>query len=501
MPSVASVLDKCPYAAGESLKRKNIDEKRQLVHELSNDSDSAFDVLMKWGRAELLQVLCAELGERKNKTRLKKDQIINKLLKVVSEKKDSSTTTERNSKRQRKNVSSVKTTKGKDTLYCTNLACQDKVSREDIFCRRCSCCICGDYDSNKDPSIWLACDYDPPFTCGFSCHLECALKSEKSGIKEDEPSHAVDGCYYCVSCGRTNSLLECWEKQLTIATETTRVDVLCSRLVLAQKLLKGTEKYTKLSEPVGKAVKCLETELGGPLNDLPSMKRRGNVTRLASAPNVKDLCSSALTLFDALTKIRFEDVDATSLTLILGSEKGTSSKGYIIHYRVWHRKASEKDYTEKLTCALVSPKTRYVVSGLTPATEYCFKVVSFRGLKETSVVETKVSTKTSQEEETTSSEKEKQLALKETVIEKAVGVSNGESSSDRGLEFEDCVGVLRQLELGGNVDTEFRLKFLTWYGLHANSDKKNLVKGFVNQLVKDPKALADQLIRTFSDLI
>lgn len=95
-------------AAGESLKRKNIDEKRQLVHELSKDSDSAFDVLMKWGREELLQVLCAELGEKENNTKLKKDQIINKLLKVVSEKKDSSTTTERNSKIQRKNTSSVK---------------------------------------------------------------------------------------------------------------------------------------------------------------------------------------------------------------------------------------------------------------------------------------------------------------------------------------------------------------------------------------------------------
>lgn len=95
-------------AAGESLKRKNIDEKRQLVHELSKDSDSAFDVLMKWGREELLQVLCAELGEKENNTKLKKDQIINKLLKVVSEKKDSSTTTERNSKIQRKNTRSVK---------------------------------------------------------------------------------------------------------------------------------------------------------------------------------------------------------------------------------------------------------------------------------------------------------------------------------------------------------------------------------------------------------
>ncbi|KAG2323464.1 hypothetical protein Bca52824_016677 [Brassica carinata] len=127
--------------------------------------------------------------------------------------------------------------------------------------------------------------------------------------------------------------------------ETTSVDVLCSRLVLAQKLLKGKEKYTKVSETVEDAVKCLETELYGPLTDLPSMKRRGNVIRLASAPKVKDLCSSALTLLDAFpvemqgsTKIRFEDVDATSLTLILGSEEGTSSQGNLTHYRVWHRK-------------------------------------------------------------------------------------------------------------------------------------------------------------------
>lgn len=214
------------------------------------------------------------------------------------------------------------------------------------------------------------------------------------------------------------------------------------------------------------------------------------------------MCLNSLSsIYTGSTKIRFEDVDATSLTLNLGSEEETSSPGNIIHYRVWHRKGSEKDYTEKLTCALVSPNTRFVVSGLTPATEYCFKVVSFRGIKETSVEETKVSTKTCQEEETTSSAKEKQLALEETVLEKAVGVSNGESSSNRGFEFEDCVGVLRQLELAGYVDTEFRLKFLTWYGLHANSDKKNLVEAFVNKLVEDPKALADQLICTFSHLI
>ncbi|KAF8084155.1 hypothetical protein N665_0732s0013 [Sinapis alba] len=499
---VVSLLDKCPNAAGDSLKRKNIEEKRQLVHELCIDSDSAFETLKKWDREELVQVLCAESGEKGNNSKWSKDQIINKLLKVVTEKKDSSTTTEWNSKRQRSNVK----TKDKATSNCKNLACQAVLRREDMFCKRCSCWICGNYDGNKDPSLWLTCDSNPPFSCGFSCHLDCALKSDKSGIKEDEPSHDADGCFYCVSCGKRNSLLECWKKQLLIATETMSVEVLCSRLVLAQKLLKGTEKYTKLSETVEEAVKCLETELCGSLTDLSSTNRRGNVNRLASAPKVKALCSSALEslLDDPLpvemqgsTKIRFEDVDATSLTLILGgSEEETSSPGNFIHYRVLHRKGSEKDYTE--TCALMSPETRFVVSGLTPDTEYCFKVFSFRGIKETSVEETKVSTKTSQEEEDepTSGTQEKQLALKETVLEEVVSVSNGKS-----FELEDCVRVLRQLELSGYVETNFRLKFLTWYGLHANADKKNLVKALVNEMDKHPRALAEQLIQTFSNLI
>ncbi|CAH8346861.1 unnamed protein product [Eruca vesicaria subsp. sativa] len=93
------------------------------------------------------------------------------------------------------------------------------------------------------------------------------------------------------------------------------------------------------------------------------------------------------------------------------------------------------------------------------------------------------------------------MAFEEIVPEKAVSVSNGTNSSNRGFEFGDCVEVLRQLELAGYVDTSFRQKFLTWYGLHANADQKNVVKAFVNKLIKDSPALANQLIFTFSGLI
>lgn len=99
-----------------------------------------------------------------------------------------------------------------------------------------------------------------------------------------------------------------------IAKETRSVDVLCYRLVLAQKLLKGTEKYRKLSETVEEAVKSLETELCGPLTDLPSAMCRGNVNRLGSATKVKDLCSSAL-----------ESLQDTKVTLQEEEEEGEAA--------------------------------------------------------------------------------------------------------------------------------------------------------------------------------
>lgn len=205
-----------------------------------------------------------------------------------------------------------------------------------------------------------------------------------------------------------------------IAKETRSVDVLCNRLVLAQKLLKGTEKYIKLSETVEEAVMSLETELcGGPLTDLPSAMCRGNVNRLGSAPKVKDLCSSAL-------------------------------------------------------------------KSLQDTPECCFKVVSLRGGKQSSVDETKVSTRTLQEEE------------EETVSEKVV---NGKSSTSCGFGLEDCVKIMRQLECSGYVDKSFRQEFLTWYSLRASAQEMNVVKTFIDAFGDDSVALAEQLVDTFSDCI
>ncbi|CAN6900452.1 unnamed protein product [Brassica oleracea] len=201
---------------------------------------------------------------------------------------------------------------------------------------------------------------------------------------------------------------------------------------------------------------------------------------LCQYPILMSLSSLQLSIYTGTTKIRLEDVDATSLTLNLGSEEEMSSlsPGNIIHYRVWHRKGQRK-ITEDMNCALVSPNTRFVISRLTPATECCFKVVSFRSIKETRVEKNQHLYKNISREETSSSTKEKKLAKK---------LCSGE-------------GGLKTAELAGHVNTDFRPKFLTWYGLHANADEKNVVKAFVNRLIDDSRALANQLICTFSDLI
>uniref|UniRef100_A0A0A9D992 Oberon-like PHD finger domain-containing protein n=1 Tax=Arundo donax TaxID=35708 RepID=A0A0A9D992_ARUDO len=69
------------------------------------------------------------------------------------------------------------------SVICGNVACQAKLNAGDSYCKRCSCCICHKYDENKDPSVWLVCSSDNPYTgcsCGMSCHLRCALKNKKN---------------------------------------------------------------------------------------------------------------------------------------------------------------------------------------------------------------------------------------------------------------------------------------------------------------------------------
>lgn len=86
---------------------------------------------------------------------------------------------------------------------------------------------------------------------------------------------------------------------MVMAKETRRVDILCYRVSLSQKLLKGTNRYQILYEIVDEAVNKLEAEVGL-LTGLPVKMGRGIVNRLSSGQEVQKLCASALEFLDSM---------------------------------------------------------------------------------------------------------------------------------------------------------------------------------------------------------
>ncbi|KAE9464252.1 hypothetical protein C3L33_03840, partial [Rhododendron williamsianum] len=192
------------------------------------------------------------------------------------------------------------------------------------------------------------------------------------------------------------------------AKDTRRVDILCYRVSLSQKLLAGTKCYQKLHDIVNEAAMKLEADVG-PLTGLPVKQARGIVNRLSSGPEVQRLCAFAVESLDLVLSgtfrrvssnhviqessltaskiIRFEDVCTSSLTVVLGSEDPPLEN--ISGYRLWHRKADDVDYPAEPTCTLFTPNTRFSLSRLNPATEYVFKVVCFDKARELGTCELK----------------------------------------------------------------------------------------------------------------
>ncbi|KAG0482159.1 hypothetical protein HPP92_010243 [Vanilla planifolia] len=313
------------YVLGLSNPQFSIREKRDIVWQLAEGSNTAHEKLQTWSRRDLLEVLCSELGKEKKYTGLTKQKLIENIFKIVSAKKAgkhsdgaySTPTTltaepQTTIKRQRKNghpscfpisvnifTVNDQNEAPKKPSSCPNVACRATLSQEVPFCRRCSCCICHKYDENKDPSLWLFCsseDLSQSESCGLSCHIYCALKDERTGLVNYGKCSRLDGSFCCIYCAKMNSLQGCWRKQLAIAKDARRIDVLCHRVSLCHKILGATQKYQKLNEIVDNALRKLESEVG-PLNDDPNVGR-GIVNRLSVGAEVQRLCAQAVEVLD-----------------------------------------------------------------------------------------------------------------------------------------------------------------------------------------------------------
>eukprot|EP01018_Ginkgo_biloba_P031081 Gb_27301 [translate_table: standard] len=158
------------------------------------------------------------------------------------------------------------------------------------------------FDDYKDPSLWLVCSSKPPHernSCGLSCHLECALQYKKAGVVKIGQLMQLDGGYCCASCGRVSGLIGCCRKQLNIAKDAQRVDILCYHIYLSQRLLNGTCRFKELHDIVVKAARKIEDEVG-PTNGVPSKMARGIVSRPSTGLKVQKLCTMAVKKVEVL---------------------------------------------------------------------------------------------------------------------------------------------------------------------------------------------------------
>ncbi|CAI9758208.1 unnamed protein product [Fraxinus pennsylvanica] len=283
-----------------------------------------------------------------------------------------------------------------DSWICKNSACRATLSIDDTFCKRCSCCICHLFDDNKDPSLWLECTSESGLedSCGLSCHIECALQHGKVGVVNLGQLMQLDGSYCCASCGKVSGILGYWKKQLTVAKEARRVDILCYRIFLSYRLLDGTSRFEELHEFIKEAKAKLETEVGL-LNGVSSKMGRGIVSRLSVAGDVQTICSLAIEKADELLaskssatlnciedslpaacKFLFEEVTSSSVVVIL-IDLSTASSDDIKGYKLWYCKTREETHGKEPVCVFPRSQRRIWISNLQPCTEYTFRIISY----------------------------------------------------------------------------------------------------------------------------
>ncbi|KAI3512036.1 hypothetical protein L1887_19199 [Cichorium endivia] len=68
-----------------NLSKSSMEEKRELVYQVSEWSGGAPKLLQSWSRQDILQILSAELGKERKYTGLSKLKIIEILLQVVAD--------------------------------------------------------------------------------------------------------------------------------------------------------------------------------------------------------------------------------------------------------------------------------------------------------------------------------------------------------------------------------------------------------------------------------
>ncbi|XP_078439283.1 VIN3-like protein 2 isoform X2 [Wolffia australiana] len=331
------------------LGEMSVEERRSLVREIHQQAAAAApELLQSWSRRDLLELLCLEMGNQKKFTGLTKFNIIDSLLTAIAGVKKNKDKKKKKKKKKKKMEgkkspmvmnSSVKSVEEEPTpsnrrrknpnpgrlplekilaweladkgKFCRNPGCRAAMRGEESFCRRCSCHLCGKFDENKDPSLWLASKFDH-LRGETSYHLECVLN-------HPEFFH-----------GRVN-LLGSLREQLSVARSARRVGALCYRISLSRRIMAIENRLKDLWDAVEMAARELEAEVGN-LESLPEALRASEVHGLSSAREVHSLCTAALAMVSSSSSSSpATQVNGDHLQMSSGSSQGAASHGILCH--------------------------------------------------------------------------------------------------------------------------------------------------------------------------
>ncbi|KAM0026251.1 putative chromatin regulator PHD family [Helianthus debilis subsp. tardiflorus] len=352
------------------------------------------------------------------------------------------------------------------TSICRNAACKAVFYDVDRFCKRCSCYICHSFDNNKDPSLWLECASG---SCGSTCHIECALHRRKVGAVDRGRGMRLDGSYRCPSCGSISGILEYWKKQLTVAKECRRVDMLCYRIYLSFRILNGILMFQDLQKFVIEAKQILETEVG-PLGEVCAKLARFTVSKLSVAGEVQALCNAALQKAD--------EFSATRSSALGGKEPNSILKAW------------DSGKLPQLTWVDVEEQ-----GGLDNISGPELSGLGHMVKRNTSKADGSPST---------SNGLHTNIFIVPDVDDEAAPNDIPRDDADhRGnvdQNYEYCV-VFRKLEREGHITKEFRRKLFTWFTLSSTEHERRMVNVFIRTLGDDPQSLGEQLVDSFGDIV
>ncbi|KAG6437637.1 hypothetical protein SASPL_102558 [Salvia splendens] len=238
------------------------------------------------------------------------------------------------------------------------------------------------------------------------------------------------------------------------------VDILCYRIFLNYRLLKGTSRFCELRKFIEDMKTALEKEFG-PLSEAAVKFSRARTGRLNSS--VQALCMLAIQ--------KAEELQTSNSTSLLNLSEGSVSNS-VHQYK--NRADAKSDSREKL----VQKRGKEPQSG-----EKCMGV----GGVDAKTLQVRLQLPDLNEEFQESGTKTSIAA-----VEKREGLDE---------DFENIVRIIRGLEQGGHVSMEFRLKFLTWFSLKARENERRVVRTFMTTMLDDPSGLAGQLVDTFSAII